>query len=200
VEVAAGSDGVVLTLAGAEPTHAVAGRVTNLAGAPLAGASVHVQRRRRTNEGLRTHRVDRSFQALTDAEGRFRFEALCTAGTDLLVSSAGSPHEAACALDGEIDLERIVVRMPAVCHLRVLLADPARADALMLEDERGEDLFLTIQSGGVLLSASAVTISGGVSDLIQTDETARTLVLAKDGVKERIPIRLRPGEVTEIRP
>jgi len=201
VEVPAGSDGVVLTLAGAEPVHAVAGQVTTLSGEPVAGARVSVQRTHRTSSGRsRTRRAEPSFHALTDAEGRFRFDELCTAGTQLLVSDEHSADEITCALDAEPDLEHIVVRLPATCHLRVFLADPASADSLLLEDERGESLSLTMQLGGVLMSANAITLGGGVSDLILTDERARTLVLHKGTeLVARIPLHLRPGEVNEIR-
>ena len=70
----------------------------------------------------------------------------------------------------------------------------------MLEDERGEDVHLTLQLGGVLLSANAITLQGEVSDLITTDERARTLVLKKGReVVARIPLLLRPGQVNEVR-
>ncbi len=201
VEVSAGADDVVLTLAGAEPAQVVAGRVTNFSGEPVAGASVRVQRKGRASfGGTRTHRAEYSFRAQTDAEGRFRFEELCTVGTELRVSSEQSPDEMICPLGVEPDLERIVVRLPAVCHLRVFLDDPAGADGLMLEDERGESLNITMQIGGVFMSATAIALAGGVSDLILTDERARTLVLQK-GSEEvaRIPLLLRPGVVNEIR-
>lgn len=201
VEVAAGEGGVVLQLAGAEPVHAVAGTVTTLSGEPIAGASVRVQRKGPGSRGgTRTHRVDPSFHASTDAAGRFRFDELCTAGSELLVSAEDSTTELVCPLRDEADVERIVVRLPAACHLRVYLADPSSADGLMLEDERGESLALTMQLGGMLMMATGITISDGVSDLLTTDERARTLVLHK-GQEEvaRIPLLLRPGEVNEIR-
>jgi RNA polymerase sigma-70 factor (ECF subfamily) len=201
VEVASGSDGVVLTLAGAEPAHAVAGRVTTFSGEPVPGASVRVLRLRRTSSGrTSTYRVDPSFRALTDAEGRFRFAELCTAGTELLVTAEGFSGETPCALDSEPDLEDVLVRMPAACHVRLFLEESGSADSLMLEDERGEDLLLTLQLGGVLLSANAITLEGDVSDLITTDERARTLVLKKGReVVARIPLLLHPGQVNEIR-
>jgi len=200
VEVSSGSDGVVLTLAGTEPTHAVAGRVTTLSGEAVPGAWVRVQRTRHAGGRTSTHRVDFSFHAVTDTEGRFRFEELCTAGTVLLVSADDYPGETTCALDAESDLESLVVRMRAACHLRLFLEDPGSADSLMLEDERGESLDLTIQLGGLLMTASAIHLGGGVSDLITTDERARTLVLHK-GREEvaRIALQLLPGEVNEIR-
>jgi RNA polymerase sigma-70 factor (ECF subfamily) len=201
VEAAAGEDGVVLRLAGAEPVHAVAGQVTTLSGAPVAGAYVRVQRKIRTSAGwTRTLRVDPSFQARTDDEGLFRFDELCTAGTELLVSAQDFPSETSCALDNEPELEYIVVRLPAACHLRVFLDDPESADGLMLQDDRGENINLTMQVGGVLMMATAITLGGGVSDLITTDERARTLILHKgQEVVARIPLLLRPGEVNEVR-
>jgi hypothetical protein len=81
----------------------------------------------------------------------------------------------------------------------VLLSDPARADTLMLLDERDEPIPFTFLVGSISLSADAVSIEGGRSDLLQTDESARTLVLSRNEVQERIPIRLVPGQVNELR-
>src|SRR5262249_55168769 len=117
----------------------------------------------------------------------------------LLVTADGFPGEARCALDAESDLANVLVRMPAGCHLRVHL-ESGSADSLMLEDERGEALLLTLQLGGMLLSANGIALQGDVSDLITTDERARTLVLKKGHeTVARIPLVLRPGEVNEVR-
>ena len=66
--------------------------------------------------------------------------------------------------------------------------------------ERDEALGLTVQMGGILCVSSRVQIAEGVSDLLHTDESARTLVLWKDGREAgRVPLALRAGEVNEIR-
>ncbi len=197
--VRAGDGRVALVLAG-EPTREVRGRVVNFAGEPVEGALVRVFRKRALPDGSHAFRqADHDFHAVSDAEGRFRFEALCVAGTHILLNgeTIASPQDR--ALDEEPDLLDVVFRAPAVCHLRVFLADPARADSLMLLDERDQPLSLSFLVGSVTLGSEAVTIENGASDLIQTDESARVLVLSKGGQKERIPIRLLPGQVNELR-
>jgi hypothetical protein len=45
-----------------------------------------------------------------------------------------------------------------------------------------------------------VSLNGGRTDLIQTDQAATTLVFLKQGLEvDRIPLALKPGEVNSIR-
>ena len=58
---------------------------------------------------------------------------------------------------------------------------------------------LTVKAGSVMLGADVVSLHGGRSDLIQTDRSARTLVLyARDEEVLRTTLELRPDEVNEI--
>ena len=83
--------------------------------------------------------------------------------------------------------------------LRVRLGDPSAADALSLLDVEGEELPLSFLLGSVTLGSSSVGIEGGVSNLIRTDESARTLVLYRNGLEvQRVPLALRAGEVNEL--
>jgi hypothetical protein len=104
------------------------------------------------------------------------------------------------ALAGQPDLEDLVLAIPLACHLRVWLEDPDSADSLGVRDAHDEPLNLTVQIGGILAVSQGVQIEGGATDLLHTTEAARTLVLRKDGREvARIPIRLRAGEVNEVR-
>jgi len=167
----------------------------------IAGATLRVERERRGGDGsLRTQRLDDEGLE-TDTEGRFVYEALCVEGTRLLVSTGNAPTETPFALAARPDLEHLELAISAPCHLRVFLDDPTLANSLGLLDERDQDLFFTFQIGGVLCSSAGVQIDGGVSDLLLTDERARTLVLRKDNAEvARVPLHLVPGQVNEIRP
>ncbi len=68
-------------------------------------------------------------------------------------------------------------------------------------DGTGEKLNLSFLRGGVRLSAQAVSIVDGVSPLVQTADSARTLILfGKDGRElSRQQIELKAGEANEIR-
>lgn len=197
--VPAGEREQTLVLAGAEPLREVRGHVVNFAGEPVRGALLRVNRQVPLPDGTRAFRqASLDFHAETDAEGAFRFEGLAVAGTHLLLNGEciASPQER--ALDQEPDLLDVRFRAPAPCHLRVFLADPERADSLMLLDEEDRPLSLSFLVGSVTLGAEAVTIQNGTSDLLRTDESARTLVLSRREEKERIPIHLVPGEVNEL--
>jgi len=198
--VPAGEEHATLVLAGKEPAREVRGRVVDLAGAPVAGALVGVYRKRKLPDGSETlKRADVDFHAVSDEHGAFRFERLCVEGTVLLLNGEVIASEQERALEHEPDLLNVVFEAPAVCHVRVFLSDPTRADTLMLLDANDRTLMLSFLVGSVSLGAEEVGLRNGTSDLLRADESARTLVLEKGGEKERIPIRLKPGEVNELR-
>ncbi|HEX6886396.1 MAG TPA: hypothetical protein VF530_23675, partial [Planctomycetota bacterium] len=199
VPVRAGDQTVVLRLPG-EPRLRVAGRVLSFAGEPLAGVKVAPVRTLRSAGG-RTGRSRWGESRTSDAEGRFVFEELCTEGTVLSVHAADAPHVSSFELAVQPDLAALELRIPGPRYLRVLLDDPERAEGLALHDAEGRALDVVVQVGGVQLSCAAFFLQGGTSDVILTDERARTLVLHRGGKEsERIPLFLAPGSVNEIRP
>jgi hypothetical protein len=200
VAVPAGATRAVLRLAGAEPSATVGGRVLTWGGAPVADALIRVQRRLARPDGRSVFRAaPLDFFARTDAEGRYRFESLPLEGTSLLLNGEMVATAQTLALADAPDLEDVVFRVPERCWLRVVLADPSLADTLCLLDESGESLMLTVKAGSVMLGADVVSLEGGRSDLIQTDRSARTLVLyARDEEVLRTTLELRPDEVNEI--
>lgn len=201
LEVSAGAQGVELVLAGEETLRRVAGRALDYGGRALAGVSVRVGRRYRGEGGrFAEHRDYRANTLVTDAEGRFAYERLCVDGTTLYFTAKEGVSEVPLELARVADLEAVEVRLPAVCHLRLVLEEPERAKSLQLLDADGKNLFLMFQLGGVLCSATAVQITNGATELITTDESAATLVLST-GIEEveRIPITLEPGRVNEFR-
>jgi hypothetical protein len=179
----------------------VAGHVTSYSGTPLPGVKVRVARQYRCDSGsLREHRDHAQASVVTDAEGHFEYAALCVDGTLLHFSAPDAASEIPLELAEVKDLEHIELALPAVCHLRVVLDDRARADMLELLDTDGRQLMLIFQLGGVLCSSQAVQLFDGASEHITTDESAVTLVLWKNGTEsERRPIRLEPGQLNELR-
>ena len=141
-------------------------------------------------------------QAVTDEEGRFRFEKVGS-GTELRLWCTGNevvPLMHTLELE---DLEdELVLTMEPLCHFKVDLAHaPELADRLTVLDGAGGKLVVRqIGASGVLTTDDAELVAGrsvvlGVSDL------ARTLVLQKDGVEvRRVPLALRPGELTVVTP
>jgi RNA polymerase sigma factor (sigma-70 family) len=194
-----GGSQVELELGGREPLVRVAGRVTDYADQPLPGVDVRVVRLvDLPGGGSARHESGAQGLATTGEQGQFEFEGLPIAGTRLVVAHF-TPDTVEVELEGEPDLDQLTIRLPRLCRLRVHLADPDRATSLQLLDGQGTALNATLQLGTLVVMSGAVQLSGGVSDLIQTDERAVTLVLWKDGQEvERSSLRLSPSQVTEV--
>jgi hypothetical protein len=70
-----------------------------------------------------------------------------------------------------------------------------------LLDAQGERVQLFQFEGPVMMLPERGRIADGRSEVYAAEETARTLVLFKDGVElARIPARLTAGDVTVLRP
>jgi len=200
--VAAGRADVILTLVGSEPVRPVAGLVTTLDGEPIAGALLRVNRRvpsSGTVDG--SHAADLDFHAVTDADGRFQFDALCTEGTSLLLNGEMIPSAQVRELDQEADLLDVRFAVPAIAWVRVILeSDLELADRVELRNTADDRVVLTVKAGSVTLGMIDAMLNGGRTDLIQTDQAATTLVFLKQGLEvDRIPLRLKAGEINEIR-
>ena len=195
----AGSVGIVLAFTGAGARR-VAGRVTSYSGEPMAGVALFVGRRipldgARVSAPLQTEHSPR-----TDAEGRFEFAALHVEGTYLLPSSPETSFADRISLDPSADLEHLEIRLPRRCLFQLLLADPDEADALQVLDADGNGLTLTVEAGLTALVSGGMTLAGGRSEVIVTDERAATIVLRRQRQEvRRIPVRLVPGEVQVLR-
>ena len=199
LSVSAGSSSAELSFAG-EPHQRVAGRVLSFSGEPLAGAKVAVQRTRSGETSASGSFAGGDVPAqTTDADGRFAFEDLCTTGTELRIGAKDAPNETHFALADHQDWEHLELLLAATCHLRVHLSDPGFADALELHDERDQSLGITFDLGGIRCMSESVQIQRGISDVLITDEKARTLVLFKDNEEvERMPLHLVPDRINEV--
>lgn len=198
-QIEAGSEGIVLAFTGTSARR-VAGRVTSYSGEPMPAVALFAGRRvpldgTRVSTPLQTERSPR-----TDAEGRFEFAALHVEGTYLLPSSPETSYADRIALDPNADLEHLEIRLPRRCLFQLLLADPDEADALQVLDADGNRLTLTVEAGLSALVSGGMTLAGGRSEVIVTDERAATIVLRRQRQEvRRIPVRLVPGEVQVLR-
>ena len=139
---------------------------------------------------------------LTDAEGRFAFEALCS--DDLYFQVSGSNLEIVWKWDPPVGakLDELEIVVALRCHVQVDLGkDPNLADEFQVQDEKGEELDLVRWEGPLASIAQSRKITDGRSDILAVSEAGRTLVLKKEGKEvQRIPVRLAPGELTVVRP
>lgn len=215
-KIEAGSSGVELVLE-ATPRTTVAGRVVSRGGLPIAGARISLGR------SLEWERPPERFTdswnqssvlppgagtlfppepgAVTAADGLFELaDVVVVDGTFLSLRSPaillGGHHR----FDPAEDLEHLEIEVEARCEFRVVLDDPAEADAVACHDEADEIYPLFVRVEDSTISMPAVAILEGRSGVVQIGEGAHTLVLLKDGEEvRRGDVTFVPGGLQEVR-
>ena len=203
----AGLREVVLTFPPEPEVSRVAGRIVNCSGEPLAGADVTPRRGSIFTERFEEPPFLEGLQSTITVgeDGRFEFERLATAGTRLQIDHPSVFTREVTLADFE-DLQALEIVEPVLCELQVdLTRDPALADHLRVLDADGREL----ETMETLATADAISVSMGTqaafvqgrSNVLWIKETARTLVLTKNGVEVlRLPVRLDPDERTTVTP
>ncbi len=185
-----------------EPTHdRVAGRVTSLSGAPIAGVDVVLEREK---AGIRSGEVERmeSLPAKTDADGSFAFENVARAALKLTVygdelETTGVDR----AIGADDDVENLVIAVPMRVHAQVDTGAPSDFDQISVLDAEGEKLYLTIQHGESSYTMKELDLVTGRSEPFTVSEAGRTLVLYKAKREaKRVSIELERGALNSIRP
>jgi len=199
---AAGAKDLRLVVGGRELVRRVAGRVLDAGGNPLESVRIFVERSGIAADGS-IWQADPfpSSKVLTDTDGRFVFEELSIAGTVLQVGRSSRPRASRIPLAQHADLEAIEIVLPTACDVRIELDDPNRATSFRFVDAAGQAVPCTAQSGGILIMSEGLGLKEGRSDLVQADDSAVELLLLRGGeIQERIPVRLKPGELNTLRP
>jgi hypothetical protein len=138
----------------------------------------------------------------TDENGAFEFSALCFEKAALIVAGKTIGHVTYELDPSTMNLSDLELKAPARCQLQVALADEEEADSFTLLDATDKRLKFKIHYDGDRgIRAIVHDLRGGRSELITTDERARTLVLRKGGVDiRRIPLELTPGTLNVLNP
>jgi RNA polymerase sigma-70 factor (ECF subfamily) len=197
----AGLQGIELRLPREELHDLVAGRVTSLSGAPLAGLHVVLERPAAGPALSELDRLD-GRAATTDGEGRFRFERVSSAATLVRVSGLelglmGFERR----LGPEDDVERLELAVPLRVHVQVDVGGETAFERIALLDARGEKLALSVQHGQSAFAMQEVRLEAGRTESFSVSELAATLVLYGDGDElRRVPVSLRHGELNTLRP
>ena len=184
-----------------EPTARVAGRIVSAHGLPWAGLRIEPQRSASgTDEAPQLHGA--TYDATTDAEGRFEFAELATSGTTLFLS--GNYAFLSVDLASYSDLAHLEIVVPAPCELQVELTDPALADRARALDPDGKALetreVAGSEQGFVVTMGTEAELVDGRSRLLLVAETAVTLVLYRgDEEVLRLPLELDPERRTVVR-
>jgi RNA polymerase sigma factor (sigma-70 family) len=193
--VAAGANSLQLVVETEPGTQRVAGRVTSGSGAPIAGVYIRPLRGTTSNDGAQPPWMSGvPVGTNTDDEGLFEFPKLATEGT-LLELQHDRFFIRHVVLEDFVDVEAMEIVQPSLCELQVELEDAAFADQLEILDLHDEPLELLEHFGAFLGAGPTAGFEDGKTNILQVLETARTLVLTKDGVEVlRRPLSL---DVTE---
>ncbi len=189
---------VELRLPETPPPRRVAGRVVYPDGTPAAGASVVLQSQPHETSGL--DRIEGA-RANTAEDGTFEFPRASAAavGVGLIRDDGTQAGRISLLPAGEVsDLELVLARL---CHLQVVLTDPAEATEFRLLDAAGEPLQALHQQANIMWGQERIDLVEGRSQAVRVEEFARELLLYKDGEElRRVPVELVPGELNTVRP
>ena len=198
----AGSRDAVLVLPSLETCKLVAGRLVSKSGRPVPGELVFPGRplQRWPFMGATPPPVFGGGET-TDAEGRFRFEALSTddlcfqvSGRDIDILFRWDPPPGA-------RLDALEIPVELRCHLQVDLGSHgAEADEFSVLDAAGQELVLVSWRGPTGNFGKAFRLTDGRSEVVSAPETARWVVLKKSGVEvSRLTVQMVPGETVVAR-
>ena len=192
--IAAGTQDLELRLPAEPMWPNVAGIVVDRRGAPVAGATVYMER-----VGPGANEVRSTPWLTTDAEGRFVHGALaCAAGT-LCVQTEGIAHPTRIDLATQGNVAQLRLTAPVKTSARI--ADAAQADSGTFLDAQERPVAVTITHGNSAWGAVDVPLVDGASEVVTVPDDAVTLVLRKQGREvARRSVELRPGELQVLRP
>lgn len=172
----------------------VAGDVVDRRGAPIARASVWMERVDPATKAVRS-----TPGLSTDADGRFEHGALaCAAGT-LCVQTEGIAHPTRIDLATQGDVAHL--RLTVAVKTSARIAGAPDADSGTFLDAREQPVAVTITHGDSAWGAFEVPLVEGASEVVTVPDDAVTLVLRKQGREvARRGVELRPGELQVLRP
>lgn len=196
----AGSRDVELRMPKEDVYERVAGRVTNLAGAPLAGVHVVLERELEGGSGSPLDRLS-SRAATTDADGRFEFSDISRALTTIRLSGEQLAFDDGIPISPETDVEKLALAVPIRVHVQVDVGEQTDFDRVALLDARGEKLYVMVHHGNSAYAMQDVELQGTRTETFSVSESGTTLVLYKGDVElRRVPVKLVPGELNTLRP
>ena len=198
----AGVSDLEIRLEGEDFHELVAGRVTSLAGEPIEGLEVVLERSLESVEADDFEGFE-SLPAITDADGLFAFENVSRAvhvvevrGLELGLTGYRR------ALEPGDDLANLELAVPMRVHVQIDAGQRTDApDQAALLDENGERLYLSVHHGNSSYAMREIPLHEGRTEPFTVSETARTLVLLVQGQETlRMPLELTRGDLNTIRP
>lgn len=194
-----GDQPVELRLPAARFRERLEGVVVDRSGQGIAGVKVGLSVEVMRSDGSTNWMGDSL--AKTDSKGRFVVEGVPRTGLRLTVSGrdiVGTGID----VPPEHPAKGVRMQVARRCYLRVIAAEGSELDAFSVLDDEGKRLSLTIKRSGVSTSTTRTSLQAGRSIVLAVAETGTTAVFFGPDGKEasRLPVRLVPGEVVEVRP
>jgi RNA polymerase sigma-70 factor (ECF subfamily) len=202
--VQAGTSDVELVVKRDPSIQRVAGRIVSPRGTPISGVAIQVQRPPYIDgPDTESGPPDRLLEVqTTDSDGRFEFPQLATADTKFMLFSR-SLFVRYVDLRDYADLAHMEIVESLLYDMQIeFSAQPDLIDSIQVLDASGAPLSI-VQSFGNLGNASSIhaAVEDGTSRVLRVPETARTLILMKDGQEiGRRPLAVDPTGRTVVRP
>ncbi|MFN0205315.1 MAG: sigma-70 family RNA polymerase sigma factor [Planctomycetota bacterium] len=199
----AGYTSVKITIPGGGLYERVAGTVVGFDGKPVAGVTVQPFRAAFsiTMPGHGRYRRSCATNSIvTDENGKFEFKNIARDGVGISAYGALVVPSSIETLSEPVD--SLQIKVSRRCHLKIELQDSKDpANKFKVLNGAGEQLEINIFNGESTYGDITADLNNGLSEPVAVEETAKTLVLMK-GKEElrRMPLLLKPGELTVVRP
>jgi hypothetical protein len=194
----AGTEGYVLQVPDVPPRDMVDGVVVGTAGLPLSDVRCRLSMVEHGTGGATWMTTGQEVR--TGPDGRFAFHDV--PHNELFVRFTGYGSGTQLDLEPLREYRDVFVVLERSGAFRFEARDPAAGpDRVAVENAAGERLRMQVQpEPGVTAGLDELPVEGGVSFDALVHESARTLVLLKDGREiGRLDIAVRPGEVVVVR-
>ena len=196
--VAAGTSDARLLLPGKASLVHVAGRLVSKSSSSLEGINVTMGRVSETNPD------DQDFVSSKETDARGQFDLgmidperlrIQVVGEEIFLIMAWQPPQGA-------KLDDLEIPVSLRCPIKLELGPGApAADAFSFVDAAGTATQIIQFEGPMLMMPERCSIQSGASEVVATEDTSTSLVLYQAGKEiARVPIRLKPGELTILRP
>ncbi len=175
----------------------VEGRVVDRDGNGLGGVTVHRWVLVHAADGGRTHRGGEQL-GTTDGDGHFRFARVPRCGVRLDFGGVALVSRSV-ELEHNPSGRALQVELLRRCHVRVQLTDPRWASAsISFVDAHDRTLGIQMELATSSASYTVTDLVEGKSEVLAVSEDAAAAIAELGGERLRIPIRLVPGEITQV--
>ncbi|MFN0205316.1 MAG: sigma-70 family RNA polymerase sigma factor [Planctomycetota bacterium] len=209
----AGATDVILQIPASEIYEKIEGIVVNKSGKPIPEISVEpirmtFQLKSSESQGSHFFLSEGSHKGVkTDENGKFIIKRIAKKDVWLRVNG-GMIVPKEFAIGSSDDPEKLRFVVSERIHMKIELKDPSeKIDSFSVLDAGDRTMDIHVFFGDLRTTTQVAKLSAGKSVTVAIEETARTLVLYKTETEvynrtevRRMPLDLKPGEITVVRP